>query len=72
MFVRENMVVETDTESVRKLQRTALRVFLSVNDVDCKNCHANKKCEIQNIARFLKVGLKSKNLTQHFKKPEII
>ena len=72
MFVKENMVVKTDTESVRKLQRTALRLLLSVHDVDCKNCHANKKCEIQNIARFLKVGLKSKNLTQHFKEPEVI
>ena len=72
MLVKENMVVKTDTESVRKLQRTALRLLLSVHDVDCKNCHANKKCEIQNIARFLKVGLKSKNLTQHFKEPEVI
>jgi bidirectional [NiFe] hydrogenase diaphorase subunit len=72
MFVKENMVVKTNTESVRKLQRTALRLLLSVHNVDCKNCHANKKCEIQNIARFLKVGLKSKNLTQHFKEPEVI
>jgi bidirectional [NiFe] hydrogenase diaphorase subunit len=71
MFVKENMVVKTDTELVRKLQRTALRLLLSVHDVDCKNCHANKKCELQNIAKFLKVGLKPKPLERYLKEVTI-
>jgi bidirectional [NiFe] hydrogenase diaphorase subunit len=69
--VKENMVVKTDTETVRQLQRTALRLLLSVHDVDCKNCHANKKCELQNIAKFLKVGLKPKRLERYLKETQI-
>jgi NADH dehydrogenase/NADH:ubiquinone oxidoreductase subunit G len=68
---KDDMVVKTDTPAVRQLQRTALRLLLSVHDVDCKNCHANKKCELQNIAKFLKVGLKPKRLEQYLKETQI-
>jgi len=71
VMVKDHMVVKTDTPAVRRLQRTALRLLLSVHDVDCKNCHANKKCELQNIARFLKVGLKPKGLGQFLKETRI-
>ncbi|MBW2605523.1 MAG: (2Fe-2S)-binding protein [Deltaproteobacteria bacterium] len=69
--VRDDMVVKTDTPAVRQLQRTALRLLLSVHDVDCKNCHANKNCELQNIAKFLKVGLKPKHLERYLKETQI-
>ena len=69
--VRDEMVVKTDTPGVRQLQRTALRLLLSVHDVDCKNCHANKNCELQNIAKFLKVGLKPKRLERYLKETQI-
>lgn len=69
--VRHEMVVKTDTPGVRQLQRTALRLLLSVHDVDCKNCHANKNCELQNIAKFLKVGLKPKRLERYLKETQI-
>ena len=69
--VKDDMVVKTDTPAVRQLQRTALRFLLSVHDVDCKNCHANKKCELQNIAKFLKVGLKPKRLERYLKEIQI-
>jgi len=65
--VREAMVVKTDTPAVRRLQRTAFRLLLSVHDVDCKNCPANKKCELQHISRFLQVGLKLKRLETFLK-----
>jgi len=68
---RDDMVVKTDTPAVRQLQRTALRLLLSVHDVDCKNCHANKNCELQNIAKFLKVGLKPKRLKRYLKETQI-
>lgn len=71
VLVKENMVVKTDTQTVRELQRTALRLLLSVHDVDCKNCHANKNCALQNIAKFLKVGLKPKRLGRYLKEIEI-
>ncbi len=58
--VSEGLQIRTDTPDVRRLQRTALRFLLSVHDVDCKNCPANKNCELQRLARFLKVGLKPK------------
>mgnify|MGYP000281849723 CR=1 FL=1 len=53
------MKVHTATDAVRHLQRTALKLLLSVHDIDCRNCRANKQCELQTIARFLKVGLKA-------------
>ncbi|MBU0698886.1 MAG: (2Fe-2S)-binding protein [Proteobacteria bacterium] len=70
--VRAKMAVKTDTPAVRRLQRTGLRLLLSVHRVDCKNCPANKKCELQRIAKFLKVGLKPKDLEQYLKEPELV
>jgi len=69
--VREGLVVRTDTPSVRRLQRSALRLLLSVHEVDCAHCPANKKCELQNMAKFLKVGLKPKGLDQFLTKPQV-
>lgn len=58
--VAEGMVVRTDSQNVRRLQRTALELLLSAHPVECKTCPANGQCELQNIAAFLKVKLKSK------------
>jgi NADH dehydrogenase/NADH:ubiquinone oxidoreductase subunit G len=68
--VSESMVVRTETPTVRRLQRTAFRLLLSVHDVDCKNCPATKKCELQRLARFLKVGLTQKHLETFLKEPD--
>ncbi len=65
--VRDGMIVRTDAASARRLQRSALQLLLSVHDVDCKACPANKKCALQKVARFLKVGLKPKRLEQSLK-----
>ncbi|UCF95222.1 MAG: (2Fe-2S)-binding protein [Desulfobacterales bacterium] len=70
--VQAGMVVKTDTPAVRRLQKTALRFLLSVHDVDCRNCPANRQCELQRSARFLKVGLKSKHLPSYLKQPAIV
>ncbi|NNG07399.1 MAG: 2Fe-2S iron-sulfur cluster binding domain-containing protein [Desulfobacteraceae bacterium] len=69
--VQNGLVVRTDTPFVRRLQRSALRLLLSVHDVDCANCPANKKCELQRMAKFLKVALKPKGLEQFLKEPQI-
>jgi len=60
--VQEGMVVQTDTHRVRRVQRTGLKLLLSTHHVDCKNCPANRNCALQDMARFLKVGLKSKTV----------
>ena len=65
--IKEGMTVHTDTEKVRRLQQTAFKLLLSTHLVDCKNCHANKKCEMQKLAGFLKVGLKSESYGKKLK-----
>jgi NADH dehydrogenase/NADH:ubiquinone oxidoreductase subunit G len=60
--VKNDMEVFTDTETVRELQRTSLKLLLSAHHVDCGHCPANKKCELQNLAKFLKVKLKPAEL----------
>jgi bidirectional [NiFe] hydrogenase diaphorase subunit len=66
------LVVKTDSPAVRDLQRSALRLLLSVHDVDCAHCPANKKCGIQDIAKFLGLGLKPKGLERLLKEPHIV
>jgi len=60
--VREGMVVRTDTPSVRRLQRTALRLLLSSHDADCSHCPSNRKCDLQRMVRLLGVRLRPKRL----------
>ncbi len=71
LSIEEGMKVFTDTQKVRRLQKTAIKLLLSVHDVDCKNCHANKKCELQKLAKFLKLGLKAKDLAHYVKENKI-
>jgi NADH dehydrogenase/NADH:ubiquinone oxidoreductase subunit G len=69
--VEESLTVRTDTPGVRRLQRAGLRLLLSVHRIECRGCPANRRCELQRLAKFLKVGLKPGKLPQHFKQPEI-
>lgn len=66
------MIVRTDTETVRQLQRRGLELLLSVHDVDCGHCPANKRCELQTLARFLKVKLKPDAFDRHLKDAGVI
>ena len=69
--VTDKMSVRTDTPAVRRLQRSAFRLLLSTHDVDCLNCQANKKCELQKIAKFLKIALKQKAFGKILKSPAV-
>jgi NADH dehydrogenase/NADH:ubiquinone oxidoreductase subunit G len=69
--VADGMVVHTDTPAVRRLQRSGLKLFLSTHDIDCKNCPANRKCELQRLAKFLKTGLNAKPLEKRLKTPAV-
>lgn len=52
------MVVRTTSARVRTLQISAFRLLLSMHPILCSTCPANKRCELQRIAKHLKVGLK--------------
>jgi len=67
-----SMQVHTDTPAVRRLQKSGLQLLLSVHDVDCKNCPANKQCALQDIAKFLGIGLKLKHLQKQLKEKAVI
>ena len=54
----EGLKARTDTERVRHLQRSALRLLLSAHDVDCRHCHVNRACALQEMAKFLNIRLK--------------
>lgn len=69
--VENGMTVRTGTDAVRTLQRTALKLLLSVHRVDCKHCLVNKACALQDIAKFLGVGLSCKPFDRVLKEPEV-
>jgi len=69
--VENGMTVHTGTEAVRSLQKTALKLLLSVHRVECKPCPANQVCQLQNIARFLGAGLGCKPFERVLKEPEV-
>jgi predicted molibdopterin-dependent oxidoreductase YjgC len=69
--IEEALTVRTDTPAVRRLQKAGLQLLLSVHRIECRTCPANRRCGLQRIAKFLKVGLKPGKLAQHFKQPEI-
>jgi NADH dehydrogenase/NADH:ubiquinone oxidoreductase subunit G len=69
--VEDGLKVHTGTETVRCLQKTGLKLLLSVHRVDCKRCPANKGCALQNIAKFLGTGLGCKPFERVLKEPEV-
>jgi bidirectional [NiFe] hydrogenase diaphorase subunit len=69
--VENGMTVHTGTEAVRDLQKTAFKLLLSVHRVDCKHCPANKACALQDMAKFLGVGLGCKPFERLLKEPEV-
>jgi bidirectional [NiFe] hydrogenase diaphorase subunit len=71
LTVENGMTVRTGSEAVRKLQKTALKLLLSVHRVDCKHCPANRACALQDIARFLGVGLGCKPYERVLGEPEV-
>ncbi|MFC2014541.1 2Fe-2S iron-sulfur cluster-binding protein [Chloroflexota bacterium] len=61
--VREGMVVNTRGEKSLRLAVTAFELLMASEPADCGHCPANGNCELQKLARHLKVRLKPK----HFK-----
>lgn len=60
--VSDGMVVKTNTERVDRVRRTAFELLMSNHNIDCKNCHKNGMCALQDIASKLKYKLKPARL----------
>ncbi len=58
--VKEGMVVRTGGEKALRLSRTAFELILSNHPVDCAHCLKSGSCELQRIAKHLKVKLNTK------------
>ena len=56
----EGMVVNTRGERALRLARSAFELIMASHPVDCAHCTANGCCELQQIARHLRVKLKSR------------
>jgi len=62
--VKEGMVVHTKGANALRLARTAFELILSNHPVDCPHCLKSGSCELQKIAKHLRIKLK----TEKFKK----
>ncbi len=58
--VKEGMVVNTKGAEASKMATIAFELLMASHPVDCAHCLANGNCELQNIAKHLRVSLKSK------------
>ena len=58
--IAEGMVVNTRGDKALRLARTAFELLMASHPVDCACCPAHRSCELQVIAHYLGVKLKSK------------
>ncbi|MGZ3525243.1 MAG: 2Fe-2S iron-sulfur cluster-binding protein [Thermodesulfobacteriota bacterium] len=57
---REGMVVNTKGTKALRLARTAFELILSNHPVDCAHCLKSGSCELQKIAKHLRIKLNTK------------
>lgn len=60
--VTPDLRVRTRSERVDRLRRTAFELLMSHHDLDCKNCARNGTCELQALAKALRISLRPKRL----------
>ena len=60
--ITDGMVVNTRGEEALRLARSGFELLLASHPVDCAHCSSNGSCELQKIARHLKIKLKTKRL----------
>ena len=58
--VKEELVVNTKGTKALRLARTAFELIMSNHPVDCAHCLKSGSCELQKIAKYLGVKLKTK------------
>ncbi|MFC2036039.1 2Fe-2S iron-sulfur cluster-binding protein [Chloroflexota bacterium] len=59
-LVREGMVVNTKGQKALRLARTGFELLVATHSMDCAHCSANRSCELQKVAHYLGLKLKSK------------
>ena len=69
--VKEGMVVNTKGPKASRLARTAFELILSNHPVDCAHCLKSGSCELQRIAKHLKIKLNTKRLRKFLKELSI-
>lgn len=69
--VVEGMQVETRGEKSLKLVKAAFELLMASHDVDCAHCAANGTCELQTIAKHLKVKLDAKRFRKLLKEKAV-
>jgi bidirectional [NiFe] hydrogenase diaphorase subunit len=62
--VAEGMVVQLNSDKVKRIRNTAFELLISHHPVECANCRKNRNCELQNIATKLKLKLKLNRFRQ--------
>jgi formate dehydrogenase major subunit/NADH-quinone oxidoreductase subunit G len=60
--VAEGMVVNTAGNKALELARAGFELLMASHALDCANCNANGKCDLQKIAKALGCPLKPKRL----------
>jgi bidirectional [NiFe] hydrogenase diaphorase subunit len=60
--VKDGMVVDTAGPKALTLARAGFELLMASHDIDCANCKANGRCELQTTAKTLGVSLKPKTL----------
>ena len=60
--VADGMVVNTEGEKALRLAKSGFALLMASHTVDCAHCARNGSCELQKIARHLRVTLKPKHL----------
>ncbi|MHB1043996.1 MAG: 2Fe-2S iron-sulfur cluster-binding protein [Eubacteriales bacterium] len=60
--VAQGMVVRTRSEQMDRLVRNGFEMIMSNHCIECKTCPANRRCELQRIAKERKWPLKPKRL----------
>ncbi len=58
--VTEGMVVNTKGEVALALARTGYELIMASHPVECATCASNGSCELQKLARHLRMSLKTK------------
>ncbi len=71
--VKDGMKIRTDTPEVRRLQRSAFKLLMSLHPCNPKVCPVDKPCLLMRIAKHLGVGLNPKPLSRIDRKmPDLV
>ncbi len=60
--VQDGMLVHTRGKVALRLARTSAELLIASHPVDCGHCAKNRACELQKIARHLRIKLKTTRL----------